>query len=398
MRLRTIDSLHFLLPLAHLASAYIPAVAVSLEYCMRLRSDGDMTSSATTDPILRAIQMDKNAETGSSWWDSAKLSRQLTADPIDADGNFTGATSTVLSWTKYAKGVLVHYSENQTAQAPSSVPWIAMIDCDTNGTIFSDIDDIFTLARDHGAQAALLYSVTSQGCLINQDYLQNFQKPLDVYATRDIQSARLIENQFGLNVGASAYTYNSGILNSSSNSISQLLASDSLDILGDIIVTSIISPSTTFLSTISSNTGYLSSTDDSSPTPTPTTDFPQLTGDTSGGSTTFPAGARFGKRAVSTMASTAMIKAATPSVTAQNYLGAVMAASNMTVGPGALNGSTTAVASPTATSGGGGGPNTGLAMIILYAITGVVTFMFLVVILSGVSPFSQSLFLPLPPR
>lgn len=31
---------------------------------------------------------------------------------------------------------------------------------------------------------------------MNEDYIQNFEKPLDVYATRDLQSARLIENQF----------------------------------------------------------------------------------------------------------------------------------------------------------------------------------------------------------
>ena len=39
-----------------------------------------------------------------------------------------------------------------------------MINCDTNGTegTFSVVDDIFTLCRDHGAQAALLYSLTSQ--------------------------------------------------------------------------------------------------------------------------------------------------------------------------------------------------------------------------------------------
>lgn len=37
-----------------------------------------------------------------------------------------------------------------------------MINCDTNGTDYSLEDDIFTLTRDQGAQAALLYSLTSQ--------------------------------------------------------------------------------------------------------------------------------------------------------------------------------------------------------------------------------------------
>lgn len=60
--------------------------------------------------------------------------------------------------------MLVHYSENFTAQPTSEVPWIALINCDTNGTVgtFSDTADIFTLARDHGAQAAVLYSLVGQ--------------------------------------------------------------------------------------------------------------------------------------------------------------------------------------------------------------------------------------------
>lgn len=61
-----------------------------------------------------------------------------------------------------SRGVLVHFSEDQTLEAPSAVPFIAMISCDSNGTQFSEIDDIFTLARDHGAQAALLYTVNAE--------------------------------------------------------------------------------------------------------------------------------------------------------------------------------------------------------------------------------------------
>jgi hypothetical protein len=37
-----------------------------------------------------------------------------------------------------------------------------MISCDTNGTSYSLEDDVFTICRDLGAQAALLYSLTSQ--------------------------------------------------------------------------------------------------------------------------------------------------------------------------------------------------------------------------------------------
>lgn len=37
-----------------------------------------------------------------------------------------------------------------------------MISCDTNGTSPSETDDIFTIVRDLGAQAALLYSLHSE--------------------------------------------------------------------------------------------------------------------------------------------------------------------------------------------------------------------------------------------
>lgn len=72
-----------------------------------------------------------------------------------------------------------------------------MISCDSNGTHFSDTNDIFTLARDSGAQGALLYSVTAESCQINAGYLSpKFEKPIDVYTINSKQDARLVENQF----------------------------------------------------------------------------------------------------------------------------------------------------------------------------------------------------------
>lgn len=50
--------------------------------------------------------------------------------------------------------------------------------------------DIFTLARDRGAVSALLYTTTSSSCLLNQHYIQDFEKPLDVFATKTVQVAR----------------------------------------------------------------------------------------------------------------------------------------------------------------------------------------------------------------
>jgi hypothetical protein len=64
-----------------------------------------------------------------------------------------------------------------------------------------------------------------------------------------------------------------------------------------------------------------------------------------------------------------------------NYLGAVMASANLTVG-GLLTASPSATPSATG-GGGGGGTSQSLAMIILYAITGLVVCLFVVVIASG---------------
>lgn len=62
-----------------------------------------------------------------------------------------------------SQGVLLHFVEaNASSQPTTAVPWLAMISCDTNATYPSQVDDIFTLAQTHGAQAALLYSTTSE--------------------------------------------------------------------------------------------------------------------------------------------------------------------------------------------------------------------------------------------
>lgn len=106
------------------------------------------------------------------------LSRQLLSDPIDnttipipaqdriarvSDSAFSSASVVLVTHPSgRLQGVLVHFNESSAIQAPVTLPWIAMISCDTNGTTYSLVDDIFTLARDHGAQAALLYSLTAQ--------------------------------------------------------------------------------------------------------------------------------------------------------------------------------------------------------------------------------------------
>ncbi|KIP05108.1 hypothetical protein PHLGIDRAFT_108675 [Phlebiopsis gigantea 11061_1 CR5-6] len=70
---------------------------------------------------------------------------------------------------------------------------------------------------------------------------------------------------------------------------------------------------------------------------------------------------------------------------APNYLFATLVASNATDDPGTGDGSTGSTSAPSdgSTQGGGSNPHSSLAMIILYAITGCVSALFCVVIISG---------------
>ncbi|KAG5648465.1 hypothetical protein DXG03_003076 [Asterophora parasitica] len=100
-----------------------------------------------------------------------------------------------------SKGALVHFSEakvNNTTP-PTSTPWIAMVSCDFNATNASQEEDVFTLARDKGAVAALLYSSYSLACVINPEYADplTFDQVFDIFSTQSLTSASLIEYQFG---------------------------------------------------------------------------------------------------------------------------------------------------------------------------------------------------------
>ncbi|PPQ63983.1 hypothetical protein CVT24_009412 [Panaeolus cyanescens] len=122
--------------------------------------------------------------------------------------------------TGFSKGVLVHFSEENvisttppglsvfyiyllklTVYRPTlaSTPWIALVSCDKNATDASVNEDIFTLARDKGAVSALLYSLYSAACVINEEYSNpaTFDQVFDIFSTQSLTSARLIEYQFG---------------------------------------------------------------------------------------------------------------------------------------------------------------------------------------------------------
>lgn len=157
-------------------------------------------------------------------------------------------------------------------------------------------------------------------------------------------------------VSHEAYDYNSQRLNDSAPVIQALLNSNALYVTGNVPINATDDNSTTtdavVLSTITPSAYTLDSTDlgptetDSS-SPSPTSVPP-----TSYSSSPSNVGKR---KRQATSTSSAIVSAATI-----NYLAAVMAARNNTVGIAA----TAATPSPTSSGGGGGGPNTGLAMIV----------------------------------
>jgi hypothetical protein len=90
-------------------------------------------------------------------------------------------------------------------------PWIALVSCDYNATNASQIDDIFTLARDKGAVSAvrfrpsfpiaslltildikLLFTAYSQTCVINPEYAdpEAFDQVLDIFSTPSLTSSQ----------------------------------------------------------------------------------------------------------------------------------------------------------------------------------------------------------------
>lgn len=87
--------------------------------------------------------------------------------------------------------------------------------CDFNATDASQEEDVFTLARDKGAVAAvsllalafnvlklmalqLLYSLYSKACIINPEYADpaSFDQVFDIFSTQSRTSANIIESQF----------------------------------------------------------------------------------------------------------------------------------------------------------------------------------------------------------
>ncbi|KAK6910528.1 hypothetical protein L486_04764 [Kwoniella mangroviensis CBS 10435] len=176
-------------------SAYIPAIAVN-----------DTSGLNFTDSSTIAI----------SWTDPVGMYSGAVSFQLQADVRTGGTTS----------GALVHFAESSMGEnLTTSTPWIAYISCDVNETTASDEWDIFTLARDRGAVSALLYTAHSQSCLLNSEYITDFEKPLDVFATKTVQVARLIDNQF-VHTNTSFENYNGTLLNISGTDVNSSLANN----------------------------------------------------------------------------------------------------------------------------------------------------------------------------
>ncbi|TFK54468.1 hypothetical protein OE88DRAFT_1655141 [Heliocybe sulcata] len=116
----------------------------------------------------------------------------------------------------------------------TTTPWIALVACDNNATNASQVDDIFTLARDRGATAALLYSESSQACVINPDYAnpENFEQVMDIFSTQSLTSAKLIEYQFSTStVNKTIYgNYNASLLNASAAIINNTINTGTMNV------------------------------------------------------------------------------------------------------------------------------------------------------------------------
>ncbi|KAH8827994.1 hypothetical protein DL96DRAFT_1601187 [Flagelloscypha sp. PMI_526] len=128
------------------------------------------------------------------------------------NGTFTQAVSSQLSrtgTTGVSRGALVHFVEEKVNVKPNDTegvrdtftPWIALISCDTstwNDTHSDDELDVFTLARDMGATAAVLYSNYSTTCVLNPEYTDpdgEFDRILDIFSVQSVSATRIIEYQ-----------------------------------------------------------------------------------------------------------------------------------------------------------------------------------------------------------
>ncbi|KIM26834.1 hypothetical protein M408DRAFT_178116 [Serendipita vermifera MAFF 305830] len=85
-------------------------------------------------------------------------------------------------------------------------------------------NDIFTIVQQKGATGALLYSNSSDGCVVNGEYLDgDFDRVMDVYTTKSAASAKIILSQFS-NIDQTYTVLNPELLDSSYALVTEALA------------------------------------------------------------------------------------------------------------------------------------------------------------------------------
>lgn len=152
------------------ANAYIPAIPTN-----------DTSTLVAADDFIQINWLPM----GTSAYKDA-LSRQLA----------NTATPTVAGY----RGALVHFVE-ANATAGSDAPWIALISCDdSTGTPSGpgatlQIDAV-SLALRAGAETAILYSLESQTCVLDNAFVAGNNGTLDLYVTASQASAQSIIQQF----------------------------------------------------------------------------------------------------------------------------------------------------------------------------------------------------------
>ncbi|KAF8893303.1 hypothetical protein BD779DRAFT_949571 [Infundibulicybe gibba] len=153
-------------------------------------------TNSTKDAIAGGLNVTDISKLYLQWHRNGSSADSLRSDIENVSYQLVGNNSNGIS-----KGAVVHFSEIyvNSSTPPTSTPWIAMVSCDYNATNASQEEDIFTLARDKGAVAALLYSLYSVACVINPAYADpsNFDQVFDIFSTQSLTSAHLIEYQFG---------------------------------------------------------------------------------------------------------------------------------------------------------------------------------------------------------
>ncbi|KAJ3575130.1 hypothetical protein NP233_g1309 [Leucocoprinus birnbaumii] len=193
-------------------SSMIPILLLLLAACSWAYVPASPTNS-TRDAIAGGLNMTDISKLRLQWYSNGNYVENVS---YQLAGNGSEGIS---------KGILIHFTEeyvNESTPA-TSAPWIAMVSCDSNSTDASMEIDIFTLARDKGAVAALLYSLHSLACVINPEYADpsTFDQVFDIFSTQSKTSAHLIDYQFGqlTPANASITKYDSQRLNNTAQAV-----------------------------------------------------------------------------------------------------------------------------------------------------------------------------------